>query len=99
MMGKIKQVMQLVEDHAHDAGREQAADAYYLYQDFMHEQRDEVREAIELAIMNTLDDETGNLMEMDDFYAWMGFGDDDDYHSWLDEQASEALIDEGFTDV
>ena len=98
-MSKIKQVMQLVEDQALDAAREQAADAYYLYQDFMHEQRDMVRESIEVSILNTLDDETGNLMEMDDFYSWMGFGDDDDYHSWLDEQASEALIDEGFQDV
>ena len=98
-MSKIKQVMQLVEDQALDAAREQAADAYYLYQDFMHEQRDMVRESIEVSILNTLDDETGNLMEMDDFYSWMGFEDDDDYHAWLDEQASEALIDEGLQDV
>ena len=98
-MGKIKQIMSLVEDQAHDAGREQAADAYYDYQDFLHEQRDLVREAIEISIFNTLDEETGNLLEMDDFYSWMGFEDDDDYHTWLDEQATEALIDEGFSDV
>ena len=98
-MSKIKRVMELVEDQALDAAREQAADAYYHYQDFMHEQRDMVRESIEVSILNTLDDETGNLMEMDDFYSWMGFEDDDDYHTWLDEQASQALIDEGFQDV
>ena len=98
-MSKIKQIMIMVEDTASDAGREQAADAYYDYLDFIHEQRDMVREAIELAIMNTLDDEAGNLLEMDDFYAYMGFNDDDDYHTWLDEQATEALVEEGFSDV
>jgi len=96
-MGEFKQVMIALEDIASDAAREGAADAYYIIQDVMHEQRDMVREQIEINMLDYLS-AYHETIEMDDFYAYMGFHDDDDYHSWLDEQASEALAEEGLGD-
>lgn len=97
-MGKLKEVMITLEDIASDAAREGAADAYYIIQDVMHEQRDMVREQIEINMLDYLST-CGDGLEMDDFYSYMGFEDDDDYHSWLDEQASEALAEEGLGDL
>lgn len=89
-----------VEDCALDAARETAADAYYLYQDFMHEQRDITRESIEIAILDALGDMSEyDEFDMDKFWEYMGFDDEDDYHSWLDERACEALLEEGLPDV
>jgi len=97
MMGEFKNVMTTLEDIASDAAREGAADAYHIIQDVMHEQRDMVREQIEINMLDYLS-AYHDTIEMDDFYAYMGFDDDDDYHSWLDEQASEALAEEGLGD-
>lgn len=94
-MGKLKEFMLDVEDVALTAARDHAADAYYLYQDFMHEQRDMARESVEIAILDNLTDG----FEMDDFWAFMGFEDEDDYHTWLDEVATQALADEGMVEI
>ena len=95
-MGELKQAMINIEDLALDAAREQAADAYYHFQDFMHEQRDMTREAIEIAILDGL---AGmgcyDEFDMDHFWEYMGFKDEDDYHCWLDDTAGEALAEEG----
>lgn len=94
-MGELKNFMMTLEDIAVDSAREGAADAYYIIQDVMHEQRDMVREQIEINMLDYLSNYT---YEMDDFFAFMGFEDEDDYHSWLDERASEALAEEGLGD-
>lgn len=94
-MGALKQAMITAEEMAYDAAREQASEAYYLLQDFMHEQRDLIRENIEIAILDSLDMESEDDADMQMFFDYMGFADEDDYHVWLDEQASEALAEEG----
>ena len=95
-MGALKQAMLNVEDLALDAAKEQAAESYYLFQDFMHEQRDMIREAMEISILDALGDMTDyDEFDMDNFWEYMGFKDEDDYHCWLDETACEALAEEG----
>lgn len=94
-MGKVAEFMLNIEDLATDAATSHAADTYYLYQDFMHEQRDMIRESIEIAILDNLTDG----WEMDDFWSFMGFEDEDDYHTWLDETATQALADEGMVEI
>ena len=95
-MGVLKEAFLIVEEFALNAARDQAAESYYHYQDFMHEQRDMVRESIEVSILDSLGDMTDyDEFDMDSFWEYMGFKDEDDYHSWLDETACEALAEEG----
>ena len=72
-MGALKQAMINVEDLALDAAREQAADSFYHFQDFMHEQRDMIREAMEISILDALGDMTDyDEFDMDNFWEYMG---------------------------
>jgi len=64
-MGEFKQVMTTLEDIASDAAREGAADAYHIIQDVMHEQRDMVREQIEINMLDYLS-AYHDTIEMDD---------------------------------
>ena len=91
-MGKLKELFLEIEDRAMDASVEAAADSWSLYQDFVMEQRDDIREHIEVTLLDALTDEG---FEMDDFYQFMNWADDDDYHVWLDNLACEALDNEG----
>ena len=73
-MGMFKQAMIDVEDLALEAAREQASESFYLYQDFIHEQRDMARESIEIAILDALAGSgCYDEYEMDDFWSYMGF--------------------------
>ena len=95
-MGEIKNYMMNLEDIAADAARDEAGNVAYNVQDFMHEQRDMVRESIEINLLDYIGD--GDPFDMDDFFSYMGFRDEDDYLTWLDETASNALAEEGLGD-
>ena len=97
-MGKLKNFMMTLEDIAADSAREGAADAYYIIQDVMHDQKDLIREQIEINMLDYMSGD-GDGFEMDDFYAYMGFRDEDDYLTWLDETATDALAEEGLGDL
>ena len=91
-MGKLKELFLEIEDRAMDAATEQAGDAWSLYQDFVAEQRDLIRENIEITLLDALEDHD---LDMDNFYTFMCWVDDSDYHVWLDNLACEALDNEG----
>ena len=69
-MGKLKELFLEIEDRAMDASVEAAADSWSLYQDFVMEQRDDIREHIEVTLLDALTDEG---FEMDDFYQFMNW--------------------------
>lgn len=91
-MGAFKELVIDIEDAIANAAEEAAMVARDEMEEFMHEKRDDVREAIEQAMLIAVE-EAG--MDMSNWEAYMDWADEDDILVFLDERASDALADEG----